>query len=124
MPPTTHSRSREKPDLMSMTWKPRLVKTPTPTMSATTIAVAVNHGTPAAAPLDVESGMIDSPPRTAALHGAAVENSTGVFNYFLRRLGNRRAVTHKVPASGRCLRGGKNLDGRKAYPSCGHTFFL
>src|SRR5262249_28752360 len=31
----------ENPDEMSFTWNPRLVKTPTPTMSATTIAVAV-----------------------------------------------------------------------------------
>jgi hypothetical protein len=30
---------------MSLTWNPRLVKTPTPTMSAMTIAVAVTHDT-------------------------------------------------------------------------------
>src|SRR5258708_2681167 len=30
----------EKPDGMALTWKPRLVNTPTPIMSATTIAVA------------------------------------------------------------------------------------
>jgi hypothetical protein len=31
-------------------------------MSATTIAVAVNHGTPVDGPPDAELGMIDSPP--------------------------------------------------------------
>ena len=36
-----HSSNSEKPDVMSLTWNPRLVKTPTPTMSATTIDVAV-----------------------------------------------------------------------------------
>src|ERR1700730_10095630 len=35
-----HSNRIEKPEGMSLTWKPRLVKTPTPTLSATTIAVA------------------------------------------------------------------------------------
>ena len=35
-----HSRRIENPEGMSLTWNPRLVKTPTPTMSATTIAVA------------------------------------------------------------------------------------
>ena len=45
MPPTVHSSRIEKPDGMSLTWKPRLVKTPTPTMSATTIAVATSNDT-------------------------------------------------------------------------------
>ncbi len=40
MPPTTQSSRIEKPVGMSLTWKPRLVKTPTPTMSATTMATA------------------------------------------------------------------------------------
>ena len=46
MPPTLQSIRMEKPDGMSFTWKPRLVKTPTPTMSATTIAVATTTETP------------------------------------------------------------------------------
>ena len=41
MPPTTHSMTSEKPDGMPRTWKPRLVNTPMPIMSATAIAVAV-----------------------------------------------------------------------------------
>src|SRR5947208_6867145 len=45
MPPTVHSKRIEKPDGMSLTWKPRLVKTPTPTMSATTIATATSNET-------------------------------------------------------------------------------
>src|SRR5713101_3455405 len=40
MPPIVHSSRIEKPEGMSLTWKPRLVKTPTPTISATTMAVA------------------------------------------------------------------------------------
>ena len=43
MPPTIQSASSAKPELMSLTWNPRLVKTPTPTMSATTIDVAVSQ---------------------------------------------------------------------------------
>ncbi len=35
----------EKPEGMSLTWKPRLVKTPTPTMSATTMATATSNET-------------------------------------------------------------------------------
>src|SRR6058998_136829 len=45
MPPTVHNSRIEKPEGMSLTWKPRLVKTPTPTMSATTIAVATSSET-------------------------------------------------------------------------------
>ena len=41
MPPTTHSMSSAKPDGMSLTWKPRLVKTPMPIMLATARAIAV-----------------------------------------------------------------------------------
>ena len=44
-PPTVHSSTREKPDGRSATWKPRLVKTPMPTMSATASAVAVTSVT-------------------------------------------------------------------------------
>src|SRR5882757_9578953 len=40
----------EKPEGMSLTWKPRLVKTPTPTMSATTMAVATMTETVVPAP--------------------------------------------------------------------------
>ena len=47
-PPTNQSNSRMKPDVMSVTWDPRLVNTPTPIMSATTMAVAVNVETAAA----------------------------------------------------------------------------
>src|SRR5713101_6755307 len=45
MPPTAHSNRIENPGGMSLTWKPRLVKTPTPTMSATTMAVATSTET-------------------------------------------------------------------------------
>src|ERR1700731_4277354 len=45
IPPMVHSISSEKPEVMSLTWNPRLVKTPMPTMSATTIAVAVTPDT-------------------------------------------------------------------------------
>src|SRR5262245_6315327 len=45
MPPTTQSSRIAKPEGMSLTWKPRLVKTPTPTMSATTIAAATQRET-------------------------------------------------------------------------------
>src|SRR3981189_1672504 len=40
----------EKPEGMSLTWKPRLEKTPTPTMSATTMAVATMTETVVPAP--------------------------------------------------------------------------
>jgi hypothetical protein len=56
MPPTVHNSRIEKPDGMSFTWKPRLVNTPTPTMSATTIAVATRTETP------------DAPPRRRPVH--------------------------------------------------------
>src|ERR1700735_1153864 len=69
----THSSSSEKPDVMSFTWNPRLVKTPTPTMSATTIAVAVMQDILAtAAPL--ETGLVIkelSFPHAAVLRGKA-----------------------------------------------------
>src|SRR4029077_3159525 len=45
MPPTLHSNRIAKPEGMSLTWKPRLVKTPTPIMSATTMAVATTTET-------------------------------------------------------------------------------
>src|SRR6266513_3049845 len=50
MPPTVHNSRIEKPEGMSLTWKPRLVKTPTPTMSATTMAVATMAETVVPAP--------------------------------------------------------------------------
>ncbi|GLR95906.1 hypothetical protein GCM10007858_35430 [Bradyrhizobium liaoningense] len=37
---------------MSLTWNPRLVKTPTPIMSATTMAVATGTETPAPLPVN------------------------------------------------------------------------
>ena len=40
-PPSVHSVMTVKPDGRSMTWKPRLVNTPMPIMSATASAVAV-----------------------------------------------------------------------------------
>jgi hypothetical protein len=56
------SSSREKPEVMSLTWNPRLVNTPTPTISATTIAVAVTQDTVAALPPpDFELAMNNSP---------------------------------------------------------------
>ena len=48
MPPTSHSITSEKPDGRSLTWKPRLVNTPMPIMSATASAVAVTSVTEAA----------------------------------------------------------------------------
>ena len=47
-PPTSHSIMSEKPDGRSLTWNPRLVKTPMPTMLATASAVAVTGVTGAA----------------------------------------------------------------------------
>src|SRR6202012_1892641 len=44
-PPTVQSSRMEKPDGISLTWKPRLVNTPTPIMSAPTIAVATRTET-------------------------------------------------------------------------------
>ena len=41
MPPTTQSITSENADGMPPTWKPRLVNTPMPIMSATAMAVAV-----------------------------------------------------------------------------------
>src|SRR5262249_58518802 len=57
-PPTTQSSNREKPDVMSFTWNPRLVKTPTPIMSAMTIAVAVAVDTFARLELPLLAGII------------------------------------------------------------------
>src|SRR6476620_11710707 len=81
MPPTVHSNRIEKPEGMSLTWKPRLVKTPTPTMSATTIAVATSTETvaplagsePGHAALPVSDVAISDRTLSAArlsLHGA------------------------------------------------------
>src|SRR6516162_8889499 len=59
-----HSISSENPDVMSLTWNPRLVKTPTPTMSATTMAVAVTQDTEAiGAPAEAGSVMTFIPLR-------------------------------------------------------------
>ena len=52
---------------MSFTWNPRLVNTPTPTMSATTIEVAVSQVIfEALARLEMTSDILGSVPRTAA----------------------------------------------------------
>jgi hypothetical protein len=48
---------------MSFTWNPRLVKTPTPIMSAMTIAVAVAVDTVARFELPLLAGIIDYLPR-------------------------------------------------------------
>src|SRR5215471_19871560 len=79
IPPMVHSISSAKPEVMSLTWNPRLVKTPTPTMSATTIDVAVSQDTLAmyARPeLGLSMGIFIS--AAGALQGAAGNNSTRV----------------------------------------------
>src|SRR5262245_49699709 len=79
MPPMVHSISSENPEVMSLTWNPRLVKTPTPTMSATTIDVAVSQDTLAAyAPPEVGSAMRAFTSTAGPLQGARGNNSTCV----------------------------------------------
>src|SRR4029077_13540063 len=90
---------------MSMTWNPRLVKTPTPTMSATTIAVAVNHATPVDGPPDAELGMTDSPPHRSITR-CNRRKFNRLFQLFLRRLGattrpRKNARQRSAPAGGR-----------------------
>src|ERR1700761_543028 len=56
-----------KPDGMSSTWKPRLVKTPTPIMSATTMAVATITET------------VDPPPASRPGNAASPDPDTVIF---------------------------------------------
>jgi hypothetical protein len=51
---------------MSLTWKPRLVKTPTPTMSATTMAVATSSETDDPPPVS-RPGQAELPDPDAAI---------------------------------------------------------
>ena len=62
-PPTVHSSTRENPEGRSLTWKPRLVKTPMPTISATASAVAV---------ASVTEGTLEAARVAPALAGAAL----------------------------------------------------
>ena len=67
MPPTTHKSRMEKPEGMSLTWKPRLVKTPTPTMSATTMAAATQSETVEPPPAVSRPGKAALPASDAAI---------------------------------------------------------
>src|SRR5262249_17593566 len=79
MPPMVHNISSEKPEVMSLTWNPRLVKTPTPTMSATTIDVAVSQDTLATdAPPELRSAMRAFTSTAVPLQGARGIHSTCV----------------------------------------------
>src|SRR5207253_6440497 len=64
----------EKPEGMSLTWNPRLVKTPTPTMSATTMAVATVTETVDTAPGSLP-WVAASPVSDAAMSGSNLSNS-------------------------------------------------
>jgi hypothetical protein len=56
----------EKPEGMSLTWKPRLVKTPTPTMSATTMEAATQSETVEPPPAVIRPGKAAAPPASDA----------------------------------------------------------
>src|SRR5260370_31034003 len=61
---------------MSWTWKPRLVKTPTPTMSATTIAVATSSETDDPPPVS-RPGQAEPPDPDAAMSVHALGYTPG-----------------------------------------------
>src|SRR5258708_708585 len=85
MPPTIHSSSSAKPDVMSLTWKPRLVNTPTPIMSATTMAVAVTAEIVGRTGLVAVVMLRSSPPPTsgfARLYKLAVADFQPVLRLF------------------------------------------
>jgi hypothetical protein len=80
-------------------------------MSATTMAVAVNHGTPVDGPPDAELGMTDSPPAPQH-YTVQLKKFNRRFQLFLRRLGPS-ARPRKNARQRRARAGEKNLDGPK-----------
>src|SRR5262245_24202504 len=64
----------ENPEGMSLTWNPRLVKTPTPIMSATTMAVATVTETVEAEPGSLPD-VAASPVSDAAMSGSNLSSS-------------------------------------------------
>src|SRR3984957_9679944 len=133
MPPMAHNNRIEKPEGMSLTWKPRLVKTPTPTMSATTMAVATTTETvdppPGSRPGQGAVPVSDAAMSVRALRARitpaifsscrlASVNSSNVNNDL--NLGLNSVFIYRR----RCLKRRRQCKKKLAVPQSGHDFVL